>query len=233
MSTITTIPRPSCEPVETTTVPGKERGVMPGSWNLYDRLTDAIRERSSIRVAFDGRDIEIMTLGPKHEDIKELLGLFISEVYFGLEIDCRGLGSTTWKRSEVQRGIEADLSFYFDPSKLQASAAAASRESNDVADYPNPDLVVEIDISSPEIDRPGIYRAMQVPEVWRLRDGSISIEQLGPDGAYAAAMTSRFLHVRPDEVTQWLIEGKSAKRRDWRRRLQEWIQAELKPRVGG
>jgi len=174
-----------------------------------------------------------MTLGPKHEETKELLSLFVNELCFGLEIDCRGLGSTTWKRSEIQRGIEADLSFYFDPSKLKASAAAASRDSNDVADYPNPDLVIEIDISAPEIDRPGIYRAMQVLEVWRFHDASISIEQLGADGAYAEVTASQFLHVRPDEITRWLAEGKSGTRREWRRRLQQWIEAEIRPRIGG
>ena len=45
-----------------------------------------------------------MTLGPKHERFKVLLGLFIDYVCTGLEIDCEGLGSTTWKRSEQERG---------------------------------------------------------------------------------------------------------------------------------
>ena len=43
----------------------------------------------------------------------------------------------------------------------------------------------------------------------------MTIEQLGPDGAYATATASRFLHVRPDEVTRWLADGLDADRRDW------------------
>ena len=109
-----------------------------------------------------------MTVGPKHEDVRDLLGMFVNEVYFGLDIDCRGLGSTTWKRSEVNRGIEADLCFLFDPAKLQAADAAAANDSNDVADYPNPDLAIEIDLSPSQIDRPGIYSALRVAEIWRL-----------------------------------------------------------------
>lgn len=70
MSTTTTISRSTSTPGETNSVPGEERGVIrDASWNFYDWLTDAIGERSPFRVAFDGRDIEIMTLGPKHEDI--------------------------------------------------------------------------------------------------------------------------------------------------------------------
>ena len=57
------------------------------SWNLYDRLTDAIGERSSIRVAFDGKDVEILVLGPVHENLGGLLSMFVDEVCDGLDIE--------------------------------------------------------------------------------------------------------------------------------------------------
>ena len=41
-----------------------------------------------------------------------------------------------------------------------------ARNENEVAAYPNPDLAVEVDISRPQADRPAIYAALQVPEVW-------------------------------------------------------------------
>ena len=232
MSETATIPQPSAAPAETASNQGEERGVIRGAtWDFYDRLSDSLGERSPFRVAYDGRDIEIMTLGPKHEDIRELLSLFVNEVYFGLNINCRGLGSTTWKRATRRRGVEADLCYYFDAAKIRARDAAAARDSNDVADYPNPDLVAEIDISPPEIDRPGIYSALQVSEVWRFRDNTMSIEQLDANGKYVAAQSSQFLHVRADEIIRWLIEGKSGDRNKWRRRLQKWIKTDLKPRV--
>ena len=51
-------------------------------------------------------------------------------------------------------------------------AEAIARMSEDVADYPNPDLAVEVDISPSKIDRPGIYAALGVAEVWRY-DGKL------------------------------------------------------------
>jgi Uma2 family endonuclease len=238
MSTITRPsgwPPPSlAAPTKTTIVPDEERGVMRDvSYNLYDRLSGSLSDHTSIRLAYDGNDIEVMVVGPVHDQLKELIGVFIHEVSFGLDIDCRGQGSTTWNRAALERGLEADQCYYFDPLKLEASKAAVSRKSNDVADYPNPDLAVEIDISPPKIDRPGIYSALAVSEVWRIQDEAVSIEQLGPDGAYAAATASRFLHVRPDEVTRWLADGLAADRRDWVRRLREWVRDVLWPRVGG
>ena len=232
MSTVTTNPRLTAALPETTTVAGEERHVIRGAtWRFYDWLTDALGDRAPFRVAYDGRDIEIMTLGPKHEGMRELLSLFVNEVHDGLEIDCRGLGSTTWKRSELERGIEADLCYCFDPAKLEACEAADSRDSNDIADYPNPDLAVEVDLSPPKIDRPAIYRDLRVAEIWRLRAGIVSIEQLGVDGKYFAAESSQFLHVTPDDVTRWVIKEKSGNRRQWKMGLRKWILTELKPRV--
>jgi Uma2 family endonuclease len=233
MSTITTVPRSPVAPSMAPSIPAEERGVMRGvSWNFYDRLTDAISERSSVRVAFDGKDVEIMVVGPVHEGHEGRLGIFVGEVCEGLDLDFHGLGSTTWKRQEVERGVEADLCYCFDPEKVAFCRAAEARGSNDGSAFPIPDLMVEIDISPPKVDRPEIYRKLRPPEVWTLTDDAVIIEQLDGSGNYVAADASRFLFVRAEEVTQWLRDGKSAKRPVWKRAIREWASAELRARAG-
>ena len=149
MSTITTDPRPPIAPSMVPAAPDEERGVMRGvSWNLYDRLTDAIGERSSIRVA------------------------------------CR---------------------------------SAPSRGLNDGAVFPIPDLIAEIDISPPKVDRDAIYSKLWPLEVWRFSGGAVSIEHLGADGKYTVADASRFFYLRPEEVTQWLRDADSMTRPAWMR----------------
>jgi Uma2 family endonuclease len=96
-----------------------------------------------------------MVLGPIHENLGDLLSLFVNEVYDGLEIDCQGLRSTTWKRPEIDRGVESDLCYYFDAVKLEVCEAAVARNSNDGADYPIPDLVIEMTTSKQERPAPG------------------------------------------------------------------------------
>jgi Uma2 family endonuclease len=120
---------------------------------------------------------------------------------------------------------------FFDPEKLAIVVDARARQSNNVADYPNPDLAIEIDISPSQIDRPSIYRALKVAEVWRFDGTSLVIEQLRPDGTYAVSDSSRFLPVRSDEVLRWIRDEDSSDELAWELRLREWARTELTPRT--
>ena len=165
-----------------------------------------------------------MTKGPDHEDYRQLLGHLVVEIARSLKLPLKGLGETTWKRSEIQRGIEADQSYYFRPEKL--TAAARSRGANDVASFPNPDLAIEVDLSPSLIDRPSIYAAMGVAEVWRFDGETLTIERLGPDGRYEEVAASTFLGVRPDEVARWLVAEDTSDEIAWLERLSAWLRNE-------
>jgi hypothetical protein len=97
MSTTTTNPESTVAVPSTITVAGEERHVMRGAtWTFYDRFTDALGERALFRVAYDGRDIEIMTLVPNTSGSKSCWAYLST-------MSVRGSGSTAkdWAR---QRG---------------------------------------------------------------------------------------------------------------------------------
>ena len=139
------------------------------------------------------------------------------------------MGSTTWRRRGLDRAIESDLCYYFDRAKMAPAAAAA--DSNNIDDYPNPDLAVEVDVSPPKIDRSGIYAALGLPEFWRARKRSVSIEQLDPDGNYVPPTQSRFLPVRPEDVTRRVFSEGSSDLVSWEERLRAWVRNELVPQI--
>jgi Uma2 family endonuclease len=90
--------------------PPDTRVVVAGvSWDDYESLMEAFGERGSYRVAFDGKDIEMMTLGPVHERQKAGLELFITIVAGELKIRRQPVGSATWRRKALERAIESDL----------------------------------------------------------------------------------------------------------------------------
>lgn len=204
------------------------RGV---SWDFYEHFVDGIPEGAGVRTAFDGKDLEIMTTGNVHEYFKRLIGRLVDILCEELNVQTGCFGETTWKRPEIERGIEADECYYFDPEKLGTARLAVSRLSNDVVDYPNPDLAIEIDFSPPKVDRPGIYAALGVKEVWRFDGRGLVIETLTEDGIYTLVERSEFLHIRSEDALKWILDPAAWDRQDWQRRLRAWMRAELAPRT--
>jgi Uma2 family endonuclease len=206
------------------------RGV---GWSFYEQLVDSIPEGANLHVDYDGKDLEIMSLSPFHDVVKKTMARFVELTAEELEIPCTGLGQTTWKRPEVARGLEADNCYYFAPEKLAVADEAIGRWSKDVAEYPNPDLAIEVDIAPSKIDRPAIYAALRVVEVWRCDGQSqrIIIERLSEDGTYQTTNVSAFLPVRSDEVGRWVLEEDRGSGSAWGHRLRAWVRAELAPRL--
>ena len=231
------VPEPLSAPPTTPPIPSLDdlyemtpdvRRVFRGvDWNFYERLHDVVGERPGIRIAYDGKDLEIMVTGPLHDDIADLAGDLVKTIAEELDIPWRAMLRTTWKRKAVSRGLESDQCFYFHLEKLAAAAAARKRKSNDVADYPNPDLAIEVDISRPEVDRPAIYAALRVLELWRFQDEGLTIGRLNDQGSYDAVEESRFLPIRKEEIARWVLIEDTSDLRAWKRRLREWVRAEL------
>src|SRR5207237_3040543 len=107
--------------------------------------------------------------------------------------------------------------------------AARRRDSDDIADYPNPDLAIEVDISPPQVDRVGIYTALRVAEVWRFDGETLVIERLTPEGTYAAVEASGFLPVRAEEIRRWIVEEVAGSEQHWAR----WARAEVRRKREG
>jgi Uma2 family endonuclease len=216
-----------------TSEPDRRVVIRDVEWTFYEQLVDSIPEGANIHVDFDGKDLEIMSLSPLHDGEKKLFGQFVEAVAQELEVAYQAYGQTTWKRPEVRRGLESDESYYFKPDKIAKATAARARRSKNVADYPNPDLGIEVDISSSNIDRPGIYAALQVAEVWRYDGESdqVIIEQLGEDGSYHAVQASALLPIRGEEIRRWIVEEDSSDQSAWTRRVRAWARLELAPRL--
>jgi Uma2 family endonuclease len=215
---------PTLADLERLTAVPERRVVYRGvDWSFYEQLVDSIPESSPIRVAYDGKDLEVMAKGRVHDKSKRRLGRIVDIVAEEYGIPFDGNGETTWKRPGVGRGLEADESFYFQPEKLAAAAESASRRSNDIADYPNPDLAIEVDISRPQVDRPGIYAALKVTEVWTFDGEQVVIERLTAEGKYAVVEKSGFLPVRAEDVRRWLVDGYSLGESTWAQRLRAEI----------
>jgi len=137
------------------------------SWAEYEDLLALLPDNPRFRLSYDRGILQIMTLSPRHERLKSLFIPLLTVLTEELNLNLVGLGSTTFKLAEAARGLEPDDCYY-----IQQAERMAGRDSIDLATDPPPDLVVEVDITHPSLDKFPIYASLKVPEVWR-HDGAI------------------------------------------------------------
>ena len=80
--------------------------VRDASWDEYVELAE--RLPASFRVAFDGKDIEMMVTSRDHDQVGWLMGRFAEAVIDRVAIEFVPCGRATWQKPEAERGIEAD-----------------------------------------------------------------------------------------------------------------------------
>jgi Uma2 family endonuclease len=128
-----------------------------------------------------------------------------------------GVGSTTFKRGDIGLGFEPDASFY-----IENEERVRGKPRIDLYEDPPPDLVIEVDITSPSLDKFPIYARLGVHEVWRYDGTRATIFALG-DGEYVEAGESAALPPLTSEVlTHFIAESASLGSTDWLRRVREW-----------
>jgi Uma2 family endonuclease len=148
------------------------------SWQTYQSLIQDFEAEPAIRLTYDCGVLEIrMPLDP-HETYKKLIGRLIEAATEELDIEIRSVGSRTCDRPDLAKGLEPDQCYY-----IQNEASVRAVEQIDLAQFPPPDLAVEIDITSSSLNRLAIYADLNVPEVWRYDGRSLTIYHLQDNGS--------------------------------------------------
>ena len=198
-------------------------------WDGYEAMLRIIGDRP-IRLTYDRGDLEIMSPSRKHEKSKGMLGRLVEAMTEVLEIPRTSDGSTTWRRQDLDRGLEADECFYFHDHAEQL----AGKEEIDLETDPPPDLAIEIDITRSSLDRQGIYAALGVPELWRFDGESLRVFRLRDDRTYELCTASPMFPFLPlDEVVRLLKQGATMDQSRWGRIVRAWIRDDLAPRYQG
>ena len=138
------------------------RGV---SWRTYDSLLADIGDARAPRLAFDKGVLEIMSPSRKHEGIGALLAQLVQRWADWSDLDLESGGSLTLRRDDLEKGVEPDASFF-----ITHAERLSGRLTYDATLDPPPYLVVEVDITSPAVDKFGIYHALGVAEIWHYAD---------------------------------------------------------------
>jgi Uma2 family endonuclease len=169
-------------------------------WQAFESFLSALGEHRSARLAYDRGMLEIMSPLRRHESAKRLIGRLIETWVAERGINVASMGSLTLKREDLSRAVEPDECYY-----IQNELRIRSKEDIDLAQDPPPDLVLEIDITSPSLLRLPIYEALGVPEVWRYDGRQLHVYIL-QSGIYASQNQSQVLPLFPVSLVPEFLE---------------------------
>ena len=202
------------------TLAAEERFVLRDvSWATYEQLLTNYAEHSAPRFTYDEGVLEIMSPSSTHETASETLRQIVYAIVDSRELDAKGLGSTTYRRHDLLKGVEPDGCFY-----IQTVERIRKLSEIDIADFP-PDLVIEVDVSNPSLDRFPIYAALGVPEIWHYADERVSFRQLNAarDNYNETATSVCLKGITAEAVTRFVAESRTLKRPAWLKSLRAWL----------
>jgi Uma2 family endonuclease len=201
--------------------PAEERFTLHDvSWETYEQLLSNYVDSSSPRFAYDRGVLEIMSPSSEHEELTEIITQLVYIVAEEWGFEYRNFGRTTFKRRETESGFEPDSCFYI-PSV--ESISGVRRLDPDV--HPPPDLVIEIDVTSPSLKKFPIYARMNVPEVWRYTGEKVTVLLLR-EGNYVESQASAAVpRLTSSDLSELVERSKTVKRSTWIKAVREWARS--------
>jgi len=142
------------------------------SWQGYEKILEIVGDDRAARLTYDRGTLEITRPSESHETATRLIEKFIWIILFELRMKVKTMGSTTLNYPGLEKASEPDNCYY-----IQNQALVAGKKV-DLKKDPPPDLVVEVDITYTNIDKPGLYAGMGVPKLWRYNGEVLRIYQL-------------------------------------------------------
>ena len=129
------------------------------SWQEFEVLENLLAT-GGFRITYLDGWIELMTVGEPHELIKKSLAILL-EAYFIIQgIEFVPVGNATRRGEEKGTSFEPDESYYFGEKKA------------------NPDLAIEVILTSGSLEKLEKYRRFEIPEVWLWENNQLQVYAL-------------------------------------------------------
>ena len=130
------------------------------SWQEFVVLENLLTSSGSFRITYLDGWIELMTVGEPHELIKSLLGMFLEAYFIEMGIEFIPVGNATRRGEEKGTSFEPDESYYLGKKK------------------DNPDLAIEVILTSGNLEKLEKYRRFKIPEVWLWENNQLDVYAL-------------------------------------------------------
>lgn len=143
----------------------EQRFLLPGhyTWEEFEKIEALTADAPGLRIIYLDGCVEFMTLGEQHEILKKVIAILLETYFFEIGINFIPVGSSTRRAKEKGASFEPDESYYIGEKKE------------------NPNLAIEINITSGSIDKLEKYKRFQINEVWFWENNQLSLYHLTND----------------------------------------------------
>jgi Uma2 family endonuclease len=139
----------------------EERFITNGvSWEIYEGLLKKLEDNSHYRITYLDGVLEIVSPSIRHEKVKKNIAMLLEHYLYKKRINCIAMGSTTFKNKAKKAGAEPDECYCIGEEKSI------------------PDIAIEVNLTSGNIDKLETYRRLGVKEVWMWKMGQLSLYHL-------------------------------------------------------
>lgn len=178
--------------------PGSAMTVAGLTWQHYQLFLAELGDDRAARLAYGDGTLEIRMPSQLHEIVNRLLSKIIFTLVEELEREVVDLGSMTWNREDLSKGIEPDSCFY-----IQNAGRVPGLNPEIPADLP-PDLVIEVDIARASAWKRELYRTLGVPELWVYGKGRVEIWDLQGEKMAAVERRLAFPDLSSAQLQAWI-----------------------------
>ncbi|MGH2617984.1 MAG: Uma2 family endonuclease, partial [Thermomicrobiales bacterium] len=169
------------------------------------------------RMTYDQGVLELVTPSMPHDEDARTITRFIDIVTATLGIPIRSVGSTTFRRQDLERGFEPDASFY-----IQSEQRIRGQRQVNLSVDPPPDLVLVTEMSRSAINKLALFASFGISEVWRC-DGERVTILIRHGETYRESSASRALPILTSEVlTRFLTDSRTMLSPDWFQAVSDW-----------
>jgi Uma2 family endonuclease len=194
----------SIAPIKSLPPVGEQRVVFRDiTWQRYQQLLAIFGDRRTARITFDRGVLEITMPLEEHEFSGRLIERLIIILVVELGLTVKTMGSTTLDRADLDRGAEPDNAYYIQNQPLVAG------RNIDLTTDPPPDLVVEVDITHTDINKPVLYASMGIPEFWRYNGQEWHIYKLESDGYHEVLVSPTFPMLGKEKFYEFLAVART------------------------
>lgn len=186
-------------------------------WDFYERVLKNYESSNELHFAYDDGTLEVEVPRYEHQRPTQVLRELISTICVEREIDCLNAGSTTFRKREELKGVEPDSCFY-----IQNEARIRGLRNIDLKQDPPPDLVIEVDISSPSLNRMPIYAALGVTEVWLYKGEQVIFHELSDDLYREVEKSIALPFLDSETANSFLKDGLTARFLTWVKDVRDW-----------